>query len=47
MATTFVITGAAAVLKVIFETPNLFSAKIIEGATPPAPRINIFLFLTL
>ena len=32
--------GAA---KIILFAPIFFKAKIIEGATPPAPKINIFL----
>ena len=31
-------------LKKILEAPNLFKAKIIEGTTPPDPKINTFLF---
>ena len=34
-------------LIIILEAPNLFKAIIIAGATPPAPKINTFLFFTL
>jgi len=30
-------------LKIILSAPIFFKAKIIEGTTPPAPKINIFL----
>ena len=33
-------------LKVILATSKLFNAIRIDGTTPPAPKINIFLSLT-